>query len=82
MTAMLNSPFSDPDPNAMPVLVLARAAMARDVALLAERDAEIARKDAAIYALTSWLLQRFGPDTPEGREAVVARQALGGRDDG
>lgn len=31
---------------------------------------------AAIDSLTSWLLHRFGPNSPEGREAMTCRHAL------
>ena len=93
MTAMLNSPFSDPDPNAMPALVLARAVMERDATLLAERDADIARlrKALAVYACECGnpdlcrALDRedCGWHAQETLGGVAARrQALGGRDDG
>lgn len=40
--------------------------------------AGIERRNQAIDSLTSWLLHRFGLDSPEGREAMTARTALSG----
>ena len=39
------------------------------------REANKRRHDA-IMSLTHWLLHRFGPDTPEGREANTALMAI------
>jgi hypothetical protein len=45
-------------------------------ARLEAAEAREKRKSDAIWSLTAWLLHRFGPDTPEGREAQTARAAL------
>lgn len=50
-----------------------QAADALEAATPSERERRLER---AIDSLTAWLLHRFGPDTPEGREATVACTAL------
>lgn len=39
-------------------------------------EAKLAKAVRAIDSISAWLLHRFGPDSPEGTEAVTARSAL------
>lgn len=54
-------------------VIMQAAADALKAATPSERERRLER---AIDSLTAWLLHRFGPDTPEGREATVACTAL------